>query len=300
MTVNSDNLQNSSVTKPNEVTNINTFSDFSIGSLLLRMGKITQDDADRIMQLHKDKGMKFGEAAQSLGLVTEADIAKVLAQQFDYPYLSSSVDAYNEELVAAYQPFSSNAESLRAVRSQLMLRWFSSSRKALAISSVNSGDGASYVAANLAVVFSQLGEKTLLIDANLRKPRQHQIYNLNEKTGLSDILAGRADLSVISKIDSFENLSVLFAGTLPPNPQELVSRTSFRALINNLHSLYDVIIVDTPATSLGADAASIAAALGGVLLVAKKNQTKNSKIEDFIEDLNASGSQIVGSVLLDF
>jgi len=267
---------------------------------LLRMGKITPEDAERIMQLHREKGMRFGEAAQSLGLISEADINKVLAQQFDYPYLSPTNDVYNPELIAAYQPFSINSEILRGVRSQLMLRWFSLGKKAIAISSVSSGDGASYVAANLAIVFSQLGEKTIIIDANLRKPRLHNIYNVSGKQGLSDVLAGRADINVISKVDSFQNLSILPAGTLPPNPQELVSRPNFRKLISELQSTYDVILIDTPSISDGADVNAIAAVAEGLLLVTRKNKTKASKISHFVEDLHAFGAQVIGSVLLDY
>src|SRR5690606_25049337 len=95
----------------------------------------------------------------------------------------------------------------------------------------NQGEGCSELAANLAVVFSQMGERTLLIDANLRFPDQHIIFNLKQPRGLSDILIGRNDLSVASKLDSLSGLSVLGAGTIPPNPQELLNRRGFAELL---------------------------------------------------------------------
>ena len=112
---------------------------------------------------------------------------------------------YSEELVAAYQPFSQQVEALRALRSQLMMRWFNETNKSLAVVTANAGEGGSYLASNLAVMFSQLGERTLLIDANMRNPRQHIIFNLKENRGLSDILAGRAglDLSLIHILPCF-------------------------------------------------------------------------------------------------
>ena len=272
----------------------------SIGRVLLDMGKIKPEDAERILRQQKEKGLRFGEAAKSLGLITDADIQQVLAQQFDYPYLQPGQDNFAPELAAAYQPFSKQVETLRAVRSQLMLRWFANGRKALAIASINPGEGASLFAANLAVVFSQLGEQTLLVDANLRNPRQHQIFNLQGRQGLSDILAGRAEMDAIAKVDSFVDLSVLQAGTLPPNPQELVSRASFDYLVRGAASKFDVVLFDVPAFSAGADALSIAVRAGGVLLVTRKNTTSLVDAGKAVEQFERAGASVVGTVMVDY
>jgi chain length determinant protein tyrosine kinase EpsG len=272
----------------------------SMGLLLLQMGKLTPEGAERALRMQKEKGIRFGEAAQALGLVTEADIQQVLACQFDYPYLRQGQGEYSPELLAAYQPFTPQVEVLRAIRSQLMLRWFSRGHKSLALVSVNSGEGASFIAANLAVVFSQLGEHTLLIDANLRQPRQQEIFNLKTKQGLSDILAGRAGFDAIVKIDEFVDLSVLPAGTLPPNPQELLSRTLFAEMNTELAQRLDVVLYDTSAFSVGGDAHAIAACAGGVLLIVRKNQTRLADIAIAAEQLRACGAEIVGSLLTDF
>lgn len=286
--------------QPSDLLKVDAFSEFSIGSLLLRMGKITPADAERVMALHKDHGIRFGEAAKNLGLVTDADIQEVLSRQFDYPYLMPEQNSFSAELVMAYQPFSAKAEVYRAIRSQLMLHWFGKDKKALALAAVNSGDGGSVFAANLAVAFSQLGENTLLIDANLRSPRQQEIFGIQEKRGLSDILAGRANKDVIASINSFENLSVLGAGTIPPNPHELVSRSQFRKLIAELTLEYDVVLFDAPAFTSGPDAYSIASAIGGAVIVNRKHHTKLADTEVAAEQLAANGSRIVGTVLVDF
>ncbi|MEG0881706.1 MAG: chain length determinant protein tyrosine kinase EpsG [Janthinobacterium sp.] len=274
--------------------------DSSIGALLLASGKITPENAERVLRMQKELGIRFGEAALRLGLISEADIQQVLARQFDYPYLQEGEGKFSSELVAAYQPFSPQMEILRAVRSQLMLRWFSLGRKALVVASVDSGDGASLFAANLAVVFSQLGERTLLVDANLRKPRQHEIFALEERQGLSDVLAGRAQQDAISVIDSFVDLSVLGAGTLPPNPQELLSRTAFGALNTQLEERYDVVLYDVASVSSGSDAFVMGARVGGVLLVVRKNKTRLADIDAMREQLQRSGAEVVGSVLVDY
>lgn len=272
----------------------------SIGSILLDTGKITPADAERILKLQKEKGLRFGEAAQLLGLITDEDIEQVLARQFDYPYLRPGQGGFSPDLVAAYRPFSSQVEMLRGIRSQLMLRWFANGRKALAIASINPDDGASMFAANLAVVFSQLGEKTLLVDANLRAPQQQKIFNIQGRQGLSDVLAERASFEAITKVEPFIDLSVLQAGTLPPNPQELLSRSSFVQLNQHVEHGFDVILYDVSAFSTGADALAVANRVGGVLLVARKNKTRLAHINAAADQLGRYGADVIGSVMLDF
>ena len=275
-------------------------ADSSIGGLLLESGKITPENAERVLRMQKELGIRFGEAAQRLGLINEADIQEVLARQFDYPYLQPGAGKFSDKLVAAYQPFSQQVERLRAVRSQLMLRWMARGHKSLVIAGVTPGDGASLFAANLAIVFSQLGEHTLLVDANLRAPAQHTIFNLSGRAGLSDMLAGRAEREAIAKIDSFVDLSVLGAGTLPPNPQELLSRANFGALARDLEAQADVVLYDASAFSIGSDALALASRIGGVLLVVRKNHTNLADVHATVEQLAQTGAQVVGSVLVEF
>ncbi len=271
----------------------------TIGSLLLESGKITPAGAERILRLQKERGMLFGEAAKALGLVTERDIQHVLAQQFDFPFLSNNKSGLSFELVAAYKPFSTQVETLRAVRSQLMLRWFIDNRKTLAIVSPVNGEGRSFFTANLAIVFSQLGERTLLIDADLRQPRQHKLFNVDGKLGLSNLLAERADTSVITQIEGFRDLSLLPAGTLPPNPLELIGRR-LEPCLESLASEYDIILLDTPAGSQGSDAQTLAAKAGGALLVARQHKTRLVKLEAMKNQLENTGTALIGSIINDF
>jgi chain length determinant protein tyrosine kinase EpsG len=268
-----------------------------MGKLLLDIGKIGIEDAERIIRLQKTENLHFGDAALKLGLINEADLQQVLSMQFDYPYLQSDQGSFSKHLVAAYQPFSLQVEALRTLRSQLILRWFNEGHKSLAVMSAIADDGCSYLAANLAVVFSQLGERTLLIDANLRNPSQHKIFNIDQRLGLSDILVGRADLEVVSRVEFFLDLTVLGAGTIPPNPHELLSRSNFIDLLNQEGSNYDVVIVDTAPASKSSDALTVASRCGGGLIVSRLNKTRLSDLENIRDQLTLNGVQIVGAVL---
>lgn len=273
----------------------------SIGAILMDSGILTPEGAERILRLQKEKGLRFGEAAIQLGLLAESDLQYALSKQFDYAYLPASGEKpVSEELIAAYQPFSQRVEQLRALRSQLMMRWFdrdANSRKVLAVVGAERKEGRSYLIANLAIVFSQLGERTLVIDADMRNPRQHELFRQENKVGLSTVLSGRTDRDGIVRIPSFENLSILPGGAVPPNPQELINRPAFGSLLDMVSGRFDVVLVDTPATSTAADAALIALRAGAAVVVARKNQTRLSSVAELINSFANSGVVMVGSVL---
>ena len=187
-------------------------------------------DVERILEQQREKGGRFGDAGRALGLLEQRDIDFALSRQFDYPYLRRGESRVSEAVVAAYEPASPQVEALRALRSELMLHWFSddAAHKSLAVVSEARGDGRSYIAANLAVVLSQLGGRTLLIDADLRNPSQHALFGLENRIGLSAVLAGRAGAEAVQRVAELGSLSVLPAGVAPPNPQELLARADVR------------------------------------------------------------------------
>ncbi len=208
------------------------------------------------------------------------------------------------ELIAISQPYAPQVEALRVLRGQLMMRWFNDGHQSLAIVSAKAGDGCSFLAANLAVVFAQLGQRTLLVDANLRDPRQHHIFKLKANSGLSDILAGRADLNSAIQMESIENLSVLGAGTgtgaVASNPLELLSRASFKVLMKQAAAQYGVVLVDTTPVTITADAQATVAQCGSALLVSRLNHSKLSDLTEMRDQIAITGVQIVGSVINDF
>lgn len=274
-------------------------SDDAIGRLLLDAGKLKQQDMERVLKLQREQSLRFGEAAIQLGLVSEVDIQNALSFQFEYPYLSEDRKGLSTELVAAVAPYGKEAEALRSVRSQLLLRWFNEGRKTLAIGSAKEGDGASYLTANLGVSFAQLGRKTLLIDANMRQPRQHQIFNLGNSKGLSDILAGRADAIVTNPIKSFPTFFVLPSGSPPPNPAELLMRPLFDALLARFESDYDAILIATSPSHYVSDFQAVSARSGGVLIAVRRNISRQAALVDLKEKILFTGAQVIGAVVLD-
>jgi protein-tyrosine kinase len=272
----------------------------SMGAVLIDAGKITAEQAQQILGLQGELGIRFGEAALQLGYCTPADIDYALSRQFDYAYLKRGESSLSETLVAAYDPFTGRVEALRALRAQLMLRWFNdASRKALAIVSPAAGEGRSYVAANLAVVFSQLGQRTLLIDADLRNPSQHRLFSLENRYGLSAILSGRASTETIHRIPALLDLSVLPAGVVPPNPQELLARPAFAQVLEQLAEHYDVVLLDTAPGGATADAQTVASRAGAALVVAKKNLSSTTQIRALAQTLAAGKAEVLGAVLND-
>jgi chain length determinant protein tyrosine kinase EpsG len=269
-----------------------------LGRLLFDAGKLTEIDVNRVVVAQRKKNVRFGEAAMRLGLVTREDVEQALAQQFGYPYVTAD-SGLDPTLVAAHQPFGAAAEALRELRSQLQLRWFNEKEHTLAICAPRKRSGSSHLAANLAISFAQLGERTLLIDANFRKPSQHSLFNATPAAGLSHLLIGRCGLDeALVPIAPFADLKVLFAGTQPPNPQELLSRVTFRYLLETSSSLFDVVIIDTPPILEYSDAQIVASVTGGCLLAARRHKTRVADIERAREKFAPTRAAILGTAIV--
>jgi len=273
--------------------------DRRIGTILVEQGKLGSRDIERLLELQLREGLRFGEAALRTGLITEDDLRNALAKQYDYPHLLPGSAGISTEIVVAYQPHDPRAEELRALRTQLQIRWSKAGvrHRVLAIASPGPAEGRSYVAANLAVGFSQLGERTLLIDADLRAPRQQRIFDVPDRVGLSAVLSGRADRSAVVPVPRFGMLSLLPAGAPPPNPQELLSRQALGGLLEELLPEFDVILFDTPPARRFADAQSVAFRAGSVMMLARKDYTRLADTHAVIRELSDTGARVVGTVL---
>lgn len=269
----------------------------TIGKLLIETGRLNAEQADVVLAMQKKENIRFGEAAIKLGFIKESDIQFALSRQFSYSYMDTDDSSFSPELIAAYEPYTPAGEALRGLRGQITQRWLSQGDKIFAIAASEPDAGTDYIAANLAVVFSQLGERTLLIDANLRSPELHTWFNIENRKGLSDILAGRAQLDAIFVIEKLQGLSVLTAGTDAPNPQELLARPQFGFLLEQLRDHFEVIMVNTSPLIESADAQVVSARIKGVLLVANQHQTQLAGLKKAVEQLKSAGAQIIGSVL---
>jgi protein-tyrosine kinase len=273
--------------------------DRRIGAILAEEGKLTTENIEQVMDLQQSKGLRFGEAALRLALITEDDLRLAVARQYDLPHLLPGNESVSRELVVAYEPFHPRAEELRALRTQLLMRWSKAEagHRMLAVASPGSGEGRSYLAANLAVVFSQLGERTLLVDADLRAPRQHRIFNVPDRIGLSAVLSGRADRGAVTAVREFGRLSLLPAGAPPPNPQELLSRPALGEFLQEMWNEFDVVLFDTPPAKFYADALNVAYRAGTAVMLARKDYTRLADTTGLIRDLGDGGVRVVGTVL---
>jgi chain length determinant protein tyrosine kinase EpsG len=235
-------------------------------------------------------------------LVTQADIDLALSKQFEYPYLLRGQSSVSEQLVAAYAPFEPRVEAMRALRGQLMLRWFNTdpAHKALAIVGSERREGRSFIAANLAVVFSQLGERTLLIDADMRNPSQHRLFGIENRVGLSGLLSGRGGREAVQRIPDLAGLSVLPAGARPPNPSELLARPMFLQMLQELGNEFDIVLLDTPAAGEVSDALMVSICARAALIVVRKNSARAWRVRGVASDAVLSSSTIVGTVLNDY
>src|SRR5512134_3381071 len=276
--------------------------DGRLGNILLADGKISARDIEPILEIQRARGIRFGEAALRLRLITRDDLRDAIARQYGLLHLLPGSGNISRELVAAYEPFHPRAEELRALRTQLLIRWANARvrHRMLAIVSPGAGEGRSYVAANLAVVFSQLGQRTILIDADLRNPRQHCIFDVPDRVGLSAVLSGRADRGAVVPLPQFGTLSLLPAGACPPNPQELLLRPALTALLEELRQAFDVILFDTPPATLSADALSLAYRAGSAIVLARKDHTGTAAAANTIRSLTDTGTNVVGTVFNAF
>lgn len=275
----------------------------AIGSILLEEGLLGVEDVERIQRFALERGLRFGDAAVELDVLTQECIDFALARQFDYPtLLRGGRDGVADAVVAAYDPQSAALEPLRALRSQLMLRWFNkTSRKVLAITSPASGEGRSWLAANLATSFAQAGQRTLLIDTDMRNPSQHRMFNLDNSTGLSALLTGRTEgRDVVRQVHPELKLFVLPAGLVPPNPQELLMRPIFETVLNRFAHLFNVVLLDTPPATMCSDSQIISARAGSALLLSRRNRTRVSALVTTMQSLVDTGVQVLGTVVNEY
>jgi len=280
-----------------------TVLDRSIGDLIAESCKLKPEQIEQILVHQRKTGVRFGEAAIQLNLATTDDVLSALARQYHYPYAAQEKRKLSPELIALNQPFSAQSEAFRAIRSQLMKRVFNDrggSRRALAVVSPSSGDGKTYFAANLAVTLAQLGGRTLLIDADMRGPRQHEVFNLANPAGLAGILSGRAESKVVQQVPGVPGLFLLPVGSTPPNPLELLERPAFGLLLRELIGKFDYVVVDTPAAQYGADASVIAERCGASLMLARKDVTHIASLEELVIELADDQSMLVGVVMNGF
>ncbi|SFU47089.1 capsular exopolysaccharide family [Methylobacterium sp. 174MFSha1.1] len=198
------------------------------------------------------------------------------------------------------QPQSGVAESYRSLRTALQFSTESGVPRVLLVTSAKPGEGKSTTSVSLAVNFAQLGMRVLLIDADLRNPSIGRYLKVESKTGLSNYLAGAAEIGDLPQPCFVDGVSVITAGALPPNPAELLAGPKLPALLAQMSESFDIILIDSPPVMGLADAPILSSIAAGTLLVIQSNVTRRGLVRAAVKRLRFARARLVGTVLSKF
>ena len=195
-------------------------------------------------------------------------------------------------------PKSPIAEAYRSIRTNIQFSKIDNEMKTIVVTSSQQGEGKTTVTSNLAVSFATLeGKKVLLIDADLRNPSVHKMFSKTNSQGLSDVLIGKKELKQCIQYTELENLQILTAGTIPPNPGEMLESKKMKELIDSLRDFYDYIFIDTPPIGILMDAGVLANYADGTILVVGSNDVETERAKLSKEKLEKVKANVIGVVL---
>jgi len=201
-----------------------------------------------------------------------------------YPLLSGGVPA-------------NFSEAFRSFRTNVLFSSAQEGARALVVTSTAPGEGKSMVASNLAISLAQAGQRVLLVDADMRKPKAHEIFGCKQEPGLSNVMVGSAKASDAVRKTAVSGLWVLTAGRIPPNPAELLGSARFREFVNSLKAHFDWIVLDTPPVMAVTDANLVAHHATGVVFVVGSEMTSRHAAKRAIDQLEQANARFVGAVL---
>lgn len=194
-------------------------------------------------------------------------------------------------------PYSRHSESIRALRTELLLRCPPTrTANVLAVISPGAGEGRSQLAAELALSFAQLGSRTLLVDADLRNPRQHLLFGCENEDGLSEAIE-RQDLPSVHRVESVADMALLTAGPIPSNPLELLSDGRFGKWVMRWRDRYQFVIIDTPPIARCSDALALAAIAGRAVVLMRAKHTSYKDAKEMMRRLATTQAEILGAVV---
>lgn len=231
---------------------------------------------------------------------TSDDVSRYL----DLPVLGSIAkmnnkehDALHKNLITLNDPKSPVSETYRIVRTNIQFSSVDKSLKKLLITSPLMNEGKTVTSANLAVAFAKTGQRVVLVDADLRKPSQHKIFNLLNYQGLTSLLLGDVGIQEVLN-ETFEpTLSVITSGPIPPNPAEMLGSRKMESLLEELEGYADLIVLDMPPVTVVADTVVLAGKVDSVVMVLTSTQTLIDAAKRSKELLINSKANIIGTVL---
>ncbi|EFM11931.1 capsular exopolysaccharide family [Paenibacillus curdlanolyticus YK9] len=200
-------------------------------------------------------------------------------------------------LITISNPKSPISEAYRTLRTNIQFSSVDEPIKVIMIASAQAGEGKTTTVTNLAITYAMEGKRVLLIDADLRKPSLHRMFDLSNRIGLTNLLAGQFHLSEVEQATLVDNLTVIPSGPVPPNPSELLGSQKMKQLLAELKNQYDMILIDTPPNLAVPDGMIISANCDGVVLVVQAGKVKRDMVRKAKTNLDHVNARILGVVL---
>jgi capsular exopolysaccharide synthesis family protein len=232
-----------------------------------------------------------------LALPVVGHIPRIQLKPQTLELIAASGSELDPMLAAYHRPKSREAEAYRGVRTALYFSTRGSGHRLIQVTSPSPADGKTTLAANLAVSIAQSGKRVLLIDADLRKPRQHTVFNVPDRVGLSAVIAGECDPVEAIHETAVPGLSVMPCGRVPPNPAELLTSPRFQEALGALGTQYDFVLIDTPPLLAVTDPSVVAARVDGVVLTLRITKNGRPQAERAKDILQTLGAPIFGVVV---
>ena len=204
------------------------------------------------------------------------------------PYVDKSKNVINGDSKFAI------VEGYKIARTNLVFSLAASESKIVVVTSWSKGEGKSTATANLAISFSKMGKKVLLIDCDLRRPNLHNLLRLQNNAGLSEVLGKIKTYDEVINRDVLPCMDVLTAGSIPPNPSELLASVQFENLMRDVQEKYEYIIIDTPPIGIVTDSLILKDYISGYVVVVRERVTTHGDIEKSIQNINLADSKILG------
>ncbi len=271
-----------------------------IGTLLVDAGVITPAQAEQTARAQRASAARFGETAVALGFAPQDAVDAALASQFNFAVATPSGSRLDPSLIAACGQRDRASELIRSLRTNLshvLEDWQGEPQPAVTVASLTGAVGRRLIASNLAIASAQAGVRTLLIDADMRHPALHRLFNTPDQAGLSTFLAGRQPRPDVHRIEAIPGLSFHPAGPVPPNPAELLAKLDTALPILRAMTGAEMILINPPPLDIAEDLFIIAASAPAVLMVARRHFTRARALQAAAVRLQLAGATVVGSVL---
>ncbi len=307
---------------PEPLDAVNHELDQQLCRTLVLLYQLSGEALQRINELMRESGDRFAEAALKSGAVSRQQLDEALewirqraltvdrgiveevlrrsaAKRSVILWEGDQLEA-SRDLMLVQNPDHPHSETVRSLRTEILLRFKEQNRgKMIALVSPCAGEGRSQLAAELAMSFAQLGRRTLLIDADLRRPSQHQLFDADNEIGLAQALTNGGPHR-FHGISGLPDMALMTSGELPRNPLELLSGAAFERTLREWRRNFEFVVLDTPPTTQSSDGLVIAAAAGNVLMLGRAEVTRFSELSEICRNLAVTNSRILGAVINRF